>query len=87
MSTELCEKGNLNEFIIRELLYKKPQEEDTTANQKKNNQLYKTKASAFQDEKNLKLDFQNLDSLLLGDGPSDEIMTPEATLVKEDEDM
>lgn len=86
MSTELCEKGNLNEFIIRELLNKKPQE-DTTANQKKNNQLYKTKASAFQDEKKLKLDFQNLDSLLLGDGPSDEIMTPEATLVREDEDM
>ena len=39
------------------------------------------------DEKNLTLDFQNLDSLLLGDGPSDEIMTPEATLVREDEDM
>ena len=86
MSTELCEKGNLNEFIIRELLYKKPQQ-DPTVNKLKNNQLYKTKASAFVDEKNLKLDFQNLDSLLLGDGPSDEIMTPEATLVRENEDM
>ena len=86
MSTELCEKGNLNEFIIRELLYKKPQQ-DPTANKLKNNQLYKTKASAFVDEKNLTLDFQNLDSLLLGDGPSDEIMTPEATLVRENEDM